>query len=143
MIRQAGPDDTAAIAAFLDTHIESSMFLLSNLESLGIGNTEHPHGTACFLRETGDGITGVFGCTNAGYLLCQLPGLGATEAQTYAHLLKGYTLRGMTGDDAQVAIVLAALNLSDDQWAINKAEPLYRLALADLAPPSALITSAS
>ena len=135
MIRKATTEDRAAIAAFLEGRIESSMFLLGNLEAFGTENTTHPHGTAFFLRETGEGINGVFGVTNGGFLLCQLPGLTATEAQTYAHLLKGYTLRGMTGDDQQVQTVLNALNVPADAWAINKAEALYRLDLANLDAP--------
>lgn len=134
MIRKATPADTGPIAAFLDRHIETSMFLLNNLEAHGTENTTHPHGTAFFLRETGDGITGVFGCTNGGFLMCQLPGLTATEAQTYAHLLKGYTLRGMTGAAEQVQTVLEALPIGPEAWRINQVEPLYRMDLADLSP---------
>jgi GNAT superfamily N-acetyltransferase len=132
MIRKAGMADAGNIAMFLEAQIETSMFLLSNLEEHGTDNTEHPHGTAYFLRETGDGITGVFGATNNGFLLCQLPGLTATEAQTYAHLLKGYTFFGMSGDDAQVSVMLDALPLGDATWQTNRAEPLYRLSLAGL-----------
>lgn len=132
MIRKATPDDIPALVAFLERHIETSMFLLGNLEAHGLDNAEHPHGTSYFLRETGDGITGVFGATNGGYLMCQLPGIGKTEAQTYAHLLKGYTLRGMTGDDAQVSTILNALPLGQDSWHIDLVQPLYALDLADL-----------
>lgn len=133
MIRKATPDDIPALVSFLERHIETSMFLLGNLEAHGLNNTDHRHGTAYFLRETGDGITGVFGATNGGYLTCQLPGIGKTEAQTYAHLLKGYTLRGMTGDDAQVRTILEALPVPKDAWHINLTQPLYAL---DLVPSS-------
>lgn len=132
MIRKAGPEDAGAIAAFLSSRIESSMFLLGNLESYGIDNSTHPFGTTYFLRETGDGINGVFGCTNGGYLMCQLPGLTATEAQTYAHLLKGYTLRGMTGDAEQVGVILDALPVAPGDWEINSVQPLFRADIADL-----------
>ncbi|MBS0125128.1 GNAT family N-acetyltransferase [Thetidibacter halocola] len=133
MIRKANAGDIGAIAEFLDRHVESSMFLLGNLEAHGMDNVSHPNGTAFFLRETGDGITGVFGCTNGGMLICQLPGLNTTEAQTYAHLLQGYTLRGMTGDAVQAGLILDALRIPPEAWALNRVEPLYRLALpADL-----------
>lgn len=132
MIRKATPDDSVAIAAFLEPHVATSMFLLGNLESFGTDNTTHPYGTAFFLRETGDGITGVFGCTNGGFLMCQLPGLTATEAQTYAHLLKGYTLHGMTGEDAQVRTILGALPVRQAAWGLNRAEPLYRRPITGL-----------
>ena len=129
MIRLAEAKDVPALAAFLEARIETSMFLLSNLERLGIDDTTHPHGTRFFLRETGDGITGVFGATNAGFLMCQLPGLTVTEAQTYAHLLKGYTLQGMTGVADQAGLILSALQVPQSAWLINHDEPLYRLSL--------------
>jgi len=132
MIRKAEAADTMAMAAFLEAHIETSMFLLGNLELFGTDNTTHPYGTAFFLRETGDGITGIFGCTNAGFLMCQLPGLSRTEAQTYAHLLKGYTLRGMTGAAEQVATILGALPVAEDAWAMDADEPLFSHDLANL-----------
>lgn len=142
MIRKAGMEDAGAIAAFLERHIETSMFLLGNLEAHGTDNSDHPHGTAYFLRETGDGITGVFGATNAGFLMCQLPGLSATEAQTYAHLLRGYTFHGMTGASDQVALILDALPVPGDSWQLNHDEPLYTLDLAGLAAPDAQVRMA-
>lgn len=138
MIRKATPADIGAIAGFLDKHIDTSMFLLGNLEAHGTEDTTHRNGTAFFLRETGDGITGVFGCTNGGFLMCQLPGLSPTEAQTYAHLLKGYTLHGMTGDAAQVQVILDALPVAADAWRINRVEPLYRMDIDGLTADTAL-----
>lgn len=135
MIRKAKMADAGALAAFLEARIETSMFLLGNLEAHGTDNTDHPHGTAFFLRETGDGITGVFGATNAGFVLCQLPDLTPTEAQTYAHLLRGYTFRGMNGAAEQVRVVLDALSLPAEGWQLNRDEPLYALDLNALAVP--------
>ena len=132
MIRKATSADIGAMAAFLDAHVETSMFLLGNLEAHGTEDTTHRNGTAFFLRETGDGITGIFGCTNGGFLMCQLPGLTATEAQTYAHLLKGYTLHGMTGEADQVQTVIEALPVSEDAWRLNRVEPLYRMQITAL-----------
>ncbi|MCT4558149.1 MAG: GNAT family N-acetyltransferase [Pelagimonas sp.] len=127
MIRKAEAKDAPAIAAFLEAHIETSMFLLGNLVAHGTDNRDHPHGTSYFLRETGEGINGVFGCTNGGFLMCQLPGLTPTEAQTYAHLLKGYTFQGMTGQSEQVKTILDALPIDPNMWSCNRAEPLYTL----------------
>ncbi|WP_305968720.1 MULTISPECIES: GNAT family N-acetyltransferase [unclassified Mameliella] len=138
MIRKATPADTVPMAAFLEAHVETSMFLLGNLEAHGTEDTAHPHGTAFFLRETGDGITGVFGCTNAGFLMCQLPDLTATEAQTYAHLLKGYTLQGMTGEADQVQVIVDALPVAPEAWRLNRVEPLYRMDIRGLSSGSAI-----
>lgn len=139
MIRKAGPADLDALGAFLETHVDSSMFLLGNLDAFGTDNTDHPHGTTFFLQETGDGIIGVFGATNGGLLMCQIPRLTALEAQTYAHLLKGYTLRGMTGASDQVALILDALPLAGAVWQVTHDEPLYALDLAALDAPDATL----
>ncbi|MEQ9694161.1 GNAT family N-acetyltransferase [Shimia sp. SDUM112013] len=139
MIRKAEDKDIPAIVAFLERHIATSMFLLGNLEAHGLENRTHPCGTAFFLRETGDGITGVFGASNGGLLMCQLPGIGHTEAQTYAHLLKGYTLRGMTGAADQVATILGALSVPPEAWKSNTVQPLYALSLESLSDSDAVI----
>lgn len=139
MIRKAGPADHDALAAFLAGYIESSMFLLGNLDTYGTDNTDHPHGTTFFLQETGDGIIGVFGATNGGLLMCQTPRLTTLEAQTYAHLLKGYTLRGMTGASDQVGLILDALPLDGAVWQIKHDEPLCALDLAKLNTPDAVL----
>lgn len=137
MIRKAEENDIPAMMAFLEGRIASSMFLLGNLERFGVENRDHPHGTAFFLRETGDGITGIFGATNGGMLLCQLPGIGATEAQTYAHLLQGYVLRGMTGEADQVATILEALPFEAGALKVNDVDPLYMIELAGVAASDA------
>ncbi len=137
MIRKAQENDIPAMMAFLEGRIASSMFLLGNLEAHGIDNRDHPYGTAFFLRETGDGITGIFGATNGGMLLCQLPGIGATEAQTYAHLLQGYVLRGMTGEAGQVATILEALPFEADVLSVNDVDPLYMIELAQVGESAA------
>ena len=139
MIRKAEENDIPAMMGFLEGRIASSMFLLGNLEQFGIDNRDHPHGTAFFLRETGDGITGIFGATNGGMLLCQLPGIGATEAQTYAHLLQGYVLRGMTGEAGQVATILDALPFEKSALAVNDVDPLYMIELARVGASDAAV----
>lgn len=139
MIRKAEENDIPAMMGFLERRIASSMFLLGNLESYGIDNRDHPYGTAFFLRETGDGITGIFGATNGGMLLCQLPGIGATEAQTYAHLLQGYVLRGMTGEAEQVATILEALPFEAGALAVNDLDPLYMIELAQVDENNAVV----
>jgi predicted GNAT family acetyltransferase len=135
MIRKAGPADAQALAAFLEQHIETSMFLLGNLAEHGTGNLDHPHGTRFYLRETSDGIKGVFGCTNGGFLMCQQPGITVAEAQAYAELLHGYRFQGMTGRADQVLTVLRALPIDPNHWSCNRSEPLYTLDLADIAAP--------
>lgn len=132
MLREAGPGDVRAMRAFLERHIETSMFLLGNLESHGTGNTAHPHGTRFLLHEDGAGLSGVFGVTNGGFAMCQAPGLTAAEARAFVAALRGVTLCGMTGEAAQVAAVLDALPVAETAWRLNRVEPLFRRDLEGL-----------
>jgi len=132
MMRKATDADIGPLAAFLGAHLETSMFLLGNLEAHGLGDTAHPHGTTYFLREDAAGITGVLGATNGGFLMCQLPGLTPKEAQAIAWLLQGYTLQGITGAATQAAAIVAALPVAAADWRMNAVQPLYLCALSDL-----------
>lgn len=134
MMRKATDADIGPLAAFLGAHVETSMFLLGNLEAHGLGDTAHPHGTTYFLREDAAGIAGVLGATNGGFLMCQLPGLTPKEAAACAWLLQGYTLQGITGASAQVAGIVAALPVRAEDWRMNAVQPLYRRALSDVPP---------
>lgn len=132
MIREATPDDADAIAAFLQDHIETSMFLLSNLERHGIGVSEHAHATRFFLWESGAGLQGVFGCTRGGYLMCQHPGLQGSTAKAYLQCIEGASVQGMTGAADQVGHFIAALAEWEDSWLLNRIEPLLVCDLSKL-----------
>lgn len=128
-LRLAAPEDAERIEAFLAGHAETSMFLRSNLVAHGIGETVHPHGTTYWLHEGPDGIEAVFGASNGGYLMVQAPDASAEVWRAWAQALDGRLMRGLTGDDVQVRRALAALELRVDLFAMNHAEPLYRLDL--------------
>lgn len=132
MMRRATEADVSALRAFLEPRIETSMFLLGNLEAHGTDNGDHPHGTAFYLREEDGVITGVLGRANGGFLMCQMPHLSVQQARSCLPLLDGLGLRGMTGEADQVARFLEALPLAAEDWSLNRVEPLYRLDLATL-----------
>lgn len=132
MIRRADPADAPAIAAFLQRHLESSMFLLGNLDAHGIGETLHPNGTRFLLREGQGGITGVFGWTNGGYLMTQVPAMTPLEAEHFAAALGGYAMRGLTGAADQVGCLQGALPIQPDAWTLNRDEPLMARSLYTL-----------
>jgi len=132
MIRVAHAHDGEKIAAFLKDFPESSMFLRSNLAQHGIGPGDHPHATEFWIVEDEDRMVGVFGLTMAGFLVCQMPQVTPLDWQIFAAMLEGRDVAGMTGDDSQVRAALTALALPEDAFALNAAEPLYRLDLVDL-----------
>ncbi|MCB1333328.1 MAG: GNAT family N-acetyltransferase [Roseivivax sp.] len=142
MIRKAEARDAEAIAAFLERHVEGSMFLLGNLQAHGVDSTDHPYSTAFFLRETGEGITGVFGATVSGLLMCQLPGLTRTEAESYGYMLQGFTLQGMTGVSGQAGLIIDALPVPEDAWQLNVDQPHYSLSLDSLPADAPMVRPA-
>ena len=132
MMRRAGPADLAELTDFLRAHIETSMFLLGNLEAHGLNASDHPHATTYILRCETNRITGVFGATQGGYLMCQMPALSRDEARAALRLLPGHPLRGITGDVAQVATFLEVLPVLASDWEMNVVQPLYATDIADV-----------
>ncbi|MDD7972134.1 GNAT family N-acetyltransferase [Roseinatronobacter alkalisoli] len=141
MIREAAADNAGIITTFLQQHIETSMFLLSNLEQHGIGTSQHPHATRFFLSQEGPSLQGVFGCTNDGYLMCQHPGLTPHMAQAYLSGIRGTRIRGMTGAADQVAQFITALPDLNGAWLTNRVEPLFALDLAAIKAPGQRLSS--
>jgi predicted GNAT family acetyltransferase len=139
MIRLATSGDTARLAGFLGDRVETSMFLLGNLEMHGIGASEHPHATTYVLAETDGQIAGVLGCSTDGFLMVQAPRIDAALASQLLAPLAGRRMAGITGDAAQVAAVLQALGLPPSAWRLNESQPLYRLDLAALVPPEVVL----
>lgn len=137
MIGRVGQADRARLAAYLAMHAETSMFLMGNLEAHGLGPSDHPHSTSYWTAERDGEIAGVLGRTNGGMLMVQAPGLDAEGAGCFLAALSGRPVRGITGDDAQAAAVIAAMNLPAEAWQLNATEPLYALSLAGLAVPEA------
>lgn len=131
MIREAAIEDLPRINAFLDQHIETSMFLRSNLATHGLGFSDHPHSTRAFLWEA-DGQFGVFGLSKVGYVMAQMPDIRLEAAQAFGHAITGHTVLGMTGEKAQVDMTLRGLGLGKAKLKMLDDEPLYQMELADL-----------
>jgi len=134
-IRLAVPGDEARLNAFLTRHVNSSMFLLGNLESHGLGGGPHPDATRYALAEAEGRITGVLGATRGGYLMCQLPGPALALAPDLLAALAPVVMQGITGDAEQVDSVLAHLSLPPAAFALNRVEPLMQLPLDTLFLP--------
>lgn len=126
-IRLATPGDEGRLGAFLSAHLDTSMFLLGNLQAHGLGFDPHPHATRYALLETGNGIVGVLGATRGGYLMCQLPGSALDAAPDLLAALSPQPMRGITGDADQVARVLQVIGLRPNALSLNRVEPLMTL----------------
>ena len=134
MLRAARPGDEAALAAFLAGHAETSMFLRASLAAHGLSDHTSAHGTAFWLSD-GDEITAVFGISNAGYVQMQAPGAGPALYRAFAARIAGRAVKGVTGVPDQVAATKDALGIAAAGFALDATEPLYRLALDELALP--------
>ena len=109
-VRSARSGDQPAIDAFLARYAETSMFLRANLRRHGLNDRESPRATAFWLAEE-SGITGVFGISNAGYVMMQAPGASPGLFSAFAHEIAGCEVKGLTGVPDQVAKAKRALGL--------------------------------
>ncbi|HCQ64867.1 MAG TPA: hypothetical protein DIU07_06730, partial [Rhodobacteraceae bacterium] len=135
MLRAARPGDEPALEAFLARHAETSMFLRANLLRLGLSDHTSPHGTAFFLAGT-QGITAVFGISNAGYVQMQAPGAPPALHAAFAARIAGRNVAGLTGVPDQVDAAKRALGIACATFSLDNPEPLYRLRLDALRLPS-------
>ena len=135
MIRAAVAADAPALEAFLARHPETSMFLRQNLAAHGPEGGTHAHAARFWGLEDAGDVAGVVALTRQGMLLMQLPGREALAAVRQA--LAGERISGMNGEAGQVARLRAALGLADEPCSLDRTEPLYRMALADLRLPVA------
>src|SRR5690606_10793977 len=74
MIRDVDESNLAAVRAFLEKHLETSLFLLGNLDSRGPRRQPHPYSGNFRVIEEGGAVAGVFCLTNRGACLVQTGG---------------------------------------------------------------------
>ena len=141
-LRLATKLDLAGIERLLARHVETSMFLRSNLAAHGLGPGTHRHATTCWVTEDSGGITGVFGATTSGYLILQAPEVTAKDLHDWVSALAGREVLGLTGEAGQVQAAFEVLGWREDQMSLNHAEPLYVRALEDLQSEDLLLRRA-
>lgn len=140
LIRLLGPGDEAPLEAYLLSHIESSVFLLSNLREAGLGGRDNRYqGTyaAAFMH---DAIVGVVGHYWNGNLLVQAPLPLLPALLPIAVSASGQPIKGFLGPRDQVGIAMDTLNVLDAQLQLDDREVLYALSLGDLSVPDVLLS---
>jgi predicted GNAT family acetyltransferase len=133
------PGDEPALARFLWPRLDSSMFLLGNLRSAGLGDKgTRLTGIYAAALEAGE-IVGVVAHYGQGNLICQAPRhvdvLWRTAVQ---HARRG--VGGVLGPALQVAAVQQALAVDPANVQMDENEGLYSLVLQDMHEPLALRT---
>lgn len=121
--------------AFLAQYCETSMFLRGNLADQGLGDSDHPNATVFHIWEENQEVAGVFGRSNDGFLMAQIPDLNRDAIIAWAQTLSGHNVVGITGDAKQVPVILDVLGFDDNDWKIDKDEPLFSLDLSQLNAP--------
>lgn len=136
MIREAVATDIPALSKFLRQHSDPSMFLRSNLQDFGLGNTVDPFAMRYFLYETAGQIAGVGAICNNTMVMVQAP-FGLPEIASHIGKILGPIPKpmGMLGDAGQVEQLRALLGLSNTSGTLDDVEPLFKLDLEDLIIP--------
>jgi GNAT superfamily N-acetyltransferase len=133
-IRVLGPDDGAALEAFLVRHADSSLFLRSNSRAAGLVDEGRPFQATYVGAFVDGGLEGVAAHCWNGNVLVQAPRhLDAVVRAAVAR--SGRAVEGFNGPWAQVCAARRALDMADRPAAMDSRDGLYALALADLVRP--------
>ncbi len=134
MIRAVGMEDLERVRGFLEAHIETSLFLLSNLASFGPKLTEHWNSGNYHLVEENGRVVAVFCLTRRGNLLVQAG--GRTD-------LAEAILEACESETVEICGVVGEWPIAEALWDLVRVDPwfepgrgsrdvLYRLSLEDL-----------
>ncbi len=138
MIRILQPGDEALLEAFLQPHIESSLFLVGNLRAAGlVDNGRSYQGTYAAVFEQ-DRIVGAAALFWNGSLILQTPlELQDGLLETAVHAAQR-PIKRILGPQQQVQAALEQLNITPTALQLDEPENLYSLRLADLQLPGQL-----
>ena len=123
--------DRDALIAFLEPHVATSMFLMSNLIDYGFDRA-HRNAMRMWITTEAEAVTGVVALTESGSLMAQLPPalIGAA-----ARAIDGEAVSVILGPTEQMAPLRAAIGLADAMTRMSEDEPQLVLDMADLRVP--------
>lgn len=122
MIR-ANADDIPDITAFLNGHVETSMFPLTNLQNHGFEG-KHPRAPHFYISRSDGNITDTLSITNDGMVM---PQLLSGNYQSAAKTLKNHSLMGIIGPKSQSRGLQSALGLNNAATTLDEDEPQFIL----------------
>lgn len=140
-VRRLGPGDEDGLERFLAGHVETSMFLCSNLRRAGLEDRGEPYqGTyLAAVTETG-AVAGVAAHYWNGNVMVQAPDTGVLAALAAA-VRRGARrpVSGLMGEDGQAVRLIDALGLAAADYKVNRSEGLYALDLRAWSPPTGVV----
>jgi uncharacterized protein len=140
-VRVLGPDDSSILEDFLARHRDTSMFLRANARNAGLVYRGAP-GEALYVANIDrGGISGVAAHCWNGMLLIQAPASAGDVARACVEW-SGRDVTGLSGPLEQVREIRTALALDATPTALDGAESLYVLDLAQLVVPELLSSGA-
>jgi len=116
MIRDVSQSDLESVRAFLEAHLDSSLFLLSNLAAYGPTAGEHPNSGTYRLVEEGGETIAVFCLTRRGNLLVQAGGRAA--------LAEGI-LEACESDPTEITGVIGEWSTAEALWRLLCDDPCF------------------
>lgn len=122
--------DRPAVEAFLNDHIATSMFPLSNLRRYGMAGG-HDRAVRFWVKWQAGSVTDVLTLTEGGFVFPNCPNAPWEETRV---VLAGTQIAGLLGHGAQVTSLRRVLALPDAAG-VDTVEPLYELSLEDLQLP--------
>jgi predicted GNAT family acetyltransferase len=131
MIRIVATEDLERVRAFLEAHVETSLFLLSNLAIFGPRLTDHWNSGNYRLIEEAGRVVAVFCLTRRGNLLVQAAGRAELAEQIMeACESEAIEMSGVAGE-WPTAVALWELLRADPRFepGVSSRDVLYRLAL--------------
>jgi GNAT superfamily N-acetyltransferase len=133
MIRDAGPKDRDALAAFLTRRIDGAMFPLANLRAHGLGEGDYALDHDHAMRFWWVGDDSIVALTRGGMLMALLSGEPGLD--DLRRVLAGQRVSGAIGPAASIRPVLDALGLADLPCRRDADEPGFGIDLSDLRVP--------
>jgi predicted GNAT family acetyltransferase len=133
MMRMVATEDLERVRAFLEAHVETSLFLLSNLAIFGPRLTDHWNSGNYRVIEEAGRIVAVFCLTRRGNLLVQAAGRAdLAEAIMEACESESIEMSGVAGEWPTAAALWELLR-ADPRFepGLSSRDVLYRLALTD------------
>lgn len=122
---------------YLDNHVETCMFIRSNLYHSGLGYQNTPyHGEYWASFDDANNINGVLVHYWNGNLMMQVENHGILESLINCFKLnQTKSIAGVLGDDLQADFVIQSLSLKPSEFAVNSTEDLFSLSLSQLNLP--------
>ncbi|MEP2978932.1 MAG: GNAT family N-acetyltransferase [Lentilitoribacter sp.] len=142
IIRRLDNRDVSETKLFLDCHIETSMFLRSNIEKAGLEFHGEPYQGDYFGAFIDSKLMGVIAHYWNGTMLMQSPNLDVLS-QLYNKIVSNMTrsVKAVVGDANQGGYILNRLAISENKFALNAIDNLMSLELSQLHIPHANNTS--